>query len=70
LWEHWQDEEADRKIDSCTIVTTRANEAVSELHDRMPVIIGNDDLICGWIGAWRIRNDCWRCWNPKVARSW
>ncbi|WP_051564539.1 SOS response-associated peptidase [Desulfovermiculus halophilus] len=39
LWEHWQDEEADRKIDSCTIVTTRANEAVAELHDRMPVII-------------------------------
>ncbi len=38
LWVHWQDEEADRKIDSCTIVTTRANEAVADLHDRMPVV--------------------------------
>ena len=44
LWEHWQDEEADRKIDSCTIVTTQANEAVAELHDRMPVIIGEADF--------------------------
>ncbi|MFO7802757.1 MAG: SOS response-associated peptidase family protein [Desulfovermiculus sp.] len=44
LWEHWQDEEAGKKIDSCTIVTTRANEAVAELHDRMPVIIGEADF--------------------------
>ena len=44
LWEHWEDQEASRKIDSCTIVTTRANEAVAELHDRMPVIIGIEDF--------------------------
>ena len=44
LWERWQDREADRKIDSCTIVTTRANEAVAQLHDRMPVIIGPEDF--------------------------
>jgi putative SOS response-associated peptidase YedK len=44
LWEHWQDKKSDKKIDSCTIVTTRANEAVAELHDRMPVIIGKDDF--------------------------
>ncbi|MFO7801061.1 MAG: SOS response-associated peptidase [Desulfovermiculus sp.] len=39
LWEHWHDKETDEKIDSCTIVTTEANTAVSDLHDRMPVII-------------------------------
>ena len=39
LWEHWHDTASDEKIDSCTIVTTEANNAVSELHDRMPVII-------------------------------
>ncbi|MDZ7761704.1 MAG: SOS response-associated peptidase [Desulfovermiculus sp.] len=44
LWEHWQDEEAGKKIDYCTIFTTRANEALAELHDRMPVIIGKADF--------------------------
>ncbi|MFO7803962.1 MAG: SOS response-associated peptidase family protein [Desulfovermiculus sp.] len=29
LWEHWEDQEAGQKIDSCTIVTTRVNEAVA-----------------------------------------
>jgi putative SOS response-associated peptidase YedK len=44
LWEHWQDEEAGKKIDSCAIVTTRANEAVAELHDRMPVVIRKENF--------------------------
>jgi putative SOS response-associated peptidase YedK len=51
LWEHWQDKEAGKKIDSCTIVTTRANEAVAELHDRMPVIIGVEN-----VGLWLDRS--------------
>ncbi|MBS3777111.1 MAG: SOS response-associated peptidase [Bacteroidales bacterium] len=44
LWEHWQDEEAGKKIYSCTIITTRANEAVAELHDRMPVVIWKENF--------------------------
>ena len=44
LWEHWEDQEAGQKIDSCTIVTSQANEAVAALHDRMPVIIGEADF--------------------------
>jgi putative SOS response-associated peptidase YedK len=37
LWEHW--ERDGRAIDSCTILTTEANELVKPLHDRMPVIL-------------------------------
>ncbi|MDZ7759466.1 MAG: SOS response-associated peptidase family protein [Desulfovermiculus sp.] len=44
LWEHWQDEGAGKNINSCTIVTTRANEAVAELHDRMPVVIWKENF--------------------------
>jgi len=44
LWEHCEDQKSGHKIDSCTIVTTRANAAVAELHDRMPVIIGEADF--------------------------
>ena len=37
LWEHWQ--HGQLAIDSCTIITTDANELLRPLHDRMPVIL-------------------------------
>src|SRR5262249_45031366 len=37
LWERWHREEL--TIESCTIITTTANELVRPLHDRMPVIL-------------------------------
>jgi putative SOS response-associated peptidase YedK len=30
-------------VESCTIVTTAANRALAELHDRMPVILAPND---------------------------
>ncbi|MBW3539706.1 MAG: SOS response-associated peptidase [Planctomycetes bacterium] len=38
LWECWNGKEGDQ-IESCTILTTAANELVRPLHDRMPVIL-------------------------------
>ena len=43
IWEHWEDSQSGQAINSCAIVTTHANEAVSELHDRMPVIVSPGD---------------------------
>ncbi len=37
LWERWQE------FDSCTIVTTDPNEVMEPIHDRMPVILGDND---------------------------
>ena len=37
LWESWKTE--GRTIESCTIITTSANELMEPLHDRMPVIL-------------------------------
>jgi putative SOS response-associated peptidase YedK len=37
LWEHWETEET--VVESCTIITTEANEMLRSLHDRMPVIL-------------------------------
>jgi putative SOS response-associated peptidase YedK len=37
LWERW--ESADGVLETCTILTTEANELVAETHDRMPVIL-------------------------------
>jgi putative SOS response-associated peptidase YedK len=39
IWERWSDPETEEAIFSCAIVTTPANEAVAELHDRMPAIL-------------------------------
>jgi putative SOS response-associated peptidase YedK len=43
LWEHRRDPASELSIESCTIVTTAANKALSELHDRMPVILALND---------------------------
>ena len=39
LWEHWVDKGSGEHIESCTIITTAANQLLSPIHDRMPVII-------------------------------
>jgi putative SOS response-associated peptidase YedK len=38
LWDRWTDPQG-RAIESCTILTTTPNEMLSDLHDRMPVIL-------------------------------
>jgi putative SOS response-associated peptidase YedK len=41
LWEHWQDDNGN-ELESCAVLTTRSNELISPLHDRMPVILSSD----------------------------
>src|SRR4051812_34360542 len=38
LWECWRRPEGD-PVETCTIVTTEANELAAKYHDRMPVIL-------------------------------
>ncbi|HEV3025281.1 MAG TPA: SOS response-associated peptidase [Pirellulales bacterium] len=45
LWEHWKRD--GQEIESCTILTTDANELMAPIHNRMPVIVGRDDY-----GVW------------------
>jgi putative SOS response-associated peptidase YedK len=40
LWERWKRD--DKAIESCTIITTDANELMQPIHDRMPVILQPD----------------------------
>jgi putative SOS response-associated peptidase YedK len=46
LWEHWMSP-AGEAVETCTIITTNANELVGQLHDRMPLIIQPSDY-----GSW------------------
>jgi len=47
LWEHWTSPEG-AGVDSCTIVTTDANEFMQPIHNRMPVILERADYEC-WL---------------------
>lgn len=44
LWEEWKDRATGELVTSCTIVTCGPNELMAELHDRMPVILGAEDI--------------------------
>lgn len=43
LYDSWEDSEGN-EMNSCTIITTSANEKVSQIHDRMPVILEKENL--------------------------
>ena len=49
LWERWKRGEGDY-VETFTIVTTEANTAIGEIHDRMPVIIPHTS-IDAWLAA-------------------
>lgn len=51
LWDSWRSDGAD--VESCTLLTTDANELVRPIHDRMPVILKPRDY------------DLWL--NPEVS---
>ena len=40
IWDRWQHN--GRSITSCAIITTKANKLLSEIHTRMPVILGTE----------------------------
>ena len=42
LWESWTDKETGEVIDSATLITTEANEFLSDIHHRMPLVLEPD----------------------------
>ena len=42
LWETWQSKETEEIIQSATLITTAANDFISTVHHRMPVILQPD----------------------------
>lgn len=74
LWENWHSP-AGEQIQSCTILTTAANDALSGIHTRMPVIISPDDykswLSChsdeGLLKPYPSEQMAWYKVGPKVG---
>jgi putative SOS response-associated peptidase YedK len=49
LWEHWQSSDGE-DINTCTILTTEANELMRSIHNRMPVILNPQDYTL-WLNS-------------------
>jgi putative SOS response-associated peptidase YedK len=56
LWATWKDPKSGNEIPSCTILTTDANGVMSDLHNRMPVILAEKDW-AKWLGEEPATND-------------
>ena len=49
LWAKWRSPTSGEEVLSCTILTCGPNRAMGELHDRMPVILAENDWP-KWLG--------------------
>ncbi len=65
LWERWTGE--DEEIESCTILTTTANDLVQSVHDRMPVIIKSDSYEAWLDNEGRAAEDLTSLFQPFPA---
>jgi putative SOS response-associated peptidase YedK len=43
LWSRWRPRDGGDPVETCTIVTTDANDLLQHVHDRMPVIVARGD---------------------------
>ena len=50
LWDEWKDKETGKSLKSCTMIITEPNEFVAEVHDRMPVLL-TEDQFDRWLRA-------------------
>ncbi len=68
LWECWHSSEGE-VVESCTILTTTANEVMQPIHERMPVILG-PSAEEQWLDRALPPMRCVLCWCRIAARTW
>jgi len=56
LWDEWTDKKTGERVKSCTIITCPPNALIGTLHDRMPVILAEEDW-AKWLGEEPATND-------------
>ena len=72
LWERWRNP-AGEFIETCTILTTEPNSLVSDVHDRMPVIVKPEDyelwLDPGFADVAALA-DCLKPFDPRLMKKY
>lgn len=73
LWESWSPRTAEKSSDepilSCSILTTQSNTEMSEIHDRMPVVIEPQDY-SAWLSHQASPGQVRQLMNPVPDGSW
>jgi putative SOS response-associated peptidase YedK len=68
LWENWKSRETDETLQTATIVTTEADQYLSRIHHRMPVVLERDRAD-RWLGGdMDLLDDVTR--HPPKFRAW
>ena len=50
LWEHWQSKDGEESLQTTTIITAAANDFMTNLHQRMPIIL-NSSTADRWLSG-------------------
>lgn len=50
IWEHWVSKETGESVESAALITTAANQFMSALHDRMPLMLDTASADC-WLAG-------------------
>ncbi len=61
LWERW--DKGDTPLETCTVVTTDANQLTARYHPRMPVLLSSD-AAAEWLERSTSTNDALRLLGP------
>jgi putative SOS response-associated peptidase YedK len=73
LWERWKDPADGALLESCTIVTTDASESIKKIHERMPVVLAEEDWD-RWLDTAFSETDklseLLRPYEPKALEAW
>ena len=69
LWER-NDRVPDSPIDTCTILTTDANETIKPIHERMPVILCGQEDYDLWLEGGDALERLWRPYDGVPMTSW
>jgi putative SOS response-associated peptidase YedK len=69
LWENWKEPTSEQWVRTFTILTTKPNEVVAPLHDRMPVILAPRDYD-RWLGEEPDPGDLIRPYPENEMAAW
>jgi putative SOS response-associated peptidase YedK len=69
IWENWKDPASVEWTRTFAIITTDANELVTDIHDRMPVILSRYDYV-RWLGEEPDPHDLMRPFPAELMRMW
>ena len=67
IWDHWQGEDG-QEIESCAIITTTPNSVIAKIHDRMPVILNQQDVSV-WLDPAAKQSDVTNMLKPCPAKN-